>query len=278
MDFSYKKEKLFKNLNLTLKAGTIYGLLGRNGAGKTTLLKIISGLLFPNKGEVTTLGFTPRKREPAFLQEIFFLPEEYTLPGQKIMEYKKTYAPFYPAFDDGHFMELLDEFKLPTDRKLNTLSYGQKKKFLISFGIASGSRIFLLDEPTNGLDIPSKTQFRRIIASAGSENRIIIISTHQVRDMESLIDPIVMIENGKVVFNESLEEIEKTLCIKKVQEVPDSSEVIYTERMLNGSITVTPGHGKPSGELDLEVLFNAVLAEPDKIEQLFKGGNTNETM
>ncbi len=278
MDFSYKKNHLFKDLSLKLSPGTIYGLLGRNGAGKTTLLKIITGLLFPENGTVTAAGYIPAKRDPEFLQDIFFLPEEYTLPGQKIMKYKDLISPFYPAFDEGKFRELLDEFSLPMDQKLSTLSYGQKKKFLISFGIASGSRIFLLDEPTNGLDIPSKTQFRRVISSAGSDDRIIIISTHQVRDMENLIDPIVIIENGKVVMNESLESIENTLCIRKTTEEQESTDILYTEKTLNGYITVTESQDdEPSGDMDLEILFNAVLSRPDKITSLFNRRNSHET-
>ena len=276
LDFAYKKAKIFNNLSLHLEKGNIYGLLGRNGAGKTTLLKLVSGLLFPLSGGIMTCGFTPRKREPDFLKEIFFLPEEYTLPGLKIPDYKRIHTPFYPDFDTEKFDECIEEFHLPLDRKLNAFSYGQKKKFLISFGIACNSRVFLLDEPTNGLDIPSKTQFRRIISSAGSENRIIIISTHQVRDMENLIDPIVMIENGQVILNQNLETIEKNLTIKRSQEKPSEEDLIYLEKVINGFTTVTTGKNELSGEMDLEILFNAVLANPEKIQAIFKGEKQNE--
>ena len=218
LDFAYKKTNLFSNLSLDLKPGNIYGLLGKNGAGKTSLLKIISGLLFPDTGTVKVNSFIPQKREPDFLQDIFFLPEEYYLPGLEADKYRKTYAPFYPSFDKAKFTELLNEFNLPLDQKLNSFSYGQKKKFLISFGIACNSKIFLLDEPTNGLDIPSKTQFRRILASAGTEDRLIIISTHQVRDMENLIDPLIIVDEGKVIFNESIERVTDKLTVKKLSE------------------------------------------------------------
>ena len=128
LDFAYKKTKLFTNLSLELKAGNIYGLLGKNGAGKTSLLKIISGLLFPDMGTVEVNSFIPQHRNPEFLQDIFFLPEEYYLPGLKAVEFKKTYAPFYPAFDESKFMELFNEFELPMDQKLNSFSYGQRSE------------------------------------------------------------------------------------------------------------------------------------------------------
>ena len=277
LDFAYKKTKLFTNLSLELKAGSIYGLLGKNGAGKTSLLKIISGLLFPDIGTIEINGFTPQLRKPEFLQDIFFLPEEYYLPGLKAAEYKKTYAPFYPHFDEGNFMELLKEFQLPMDQKLNSFSYGQKKKFLISFGIACNSRIFLLDEPTNGLDIPSKTQFRRIIASVGTENRLIIISTHQVRDMENLIDPIIIIDEGRVIFNESIEQVTDKLTVKKISDEPAKGTVLYSEKEIDGYKVVMANQNNNQTEIELETLFNTVVTNPEGIKSVFNGGSNNES-
>lgn len=276
LDFAYKKRKLFSNLSLNLEAGNIYGLLGKNGAGKTTLLKIISGLLFPESGDIHVAGFIPRLREPDFLQEIFFLPEEYILPGLKMIDYKKLYAPFYPAFSEERFMTLVEEFKLPLDQKLNSFSHGQKKKFLLSFGIACNSRIFLLDEPTNGLDIPSKTQFRKIIASAGSDNRIIIISTHQVRDVENLIDPLVIIDNGKVIFNYPLEQVTQKISVKTMSEKPTDSTILYTEEELNGFRVVLANKEGDESPIDLETIFNTVISNPAGIQKLFTGEDNHE--
>ena len=276
MDFAYKKAKLFSDLSLELNPGNIYGLLGKNGAGKTSLLKIVSGLLFPDTGKVEVNNFVPGQRSPEFLQDIFFLPEEYYLPGLKAEEYKKTYAPFYPEFDERKFMELLDEFHLPMDQKLNSFSYGQKKKFLISFGIASNSRIFLLDEPTNGLDIPSKTQFRRIIASAGTENRLIIISTHQVRDMENLIDPIIIVDEGKVIFNESIERVTNKLTIRKMIEEPTEETALYSEKEIDGYKVVMANKDQDQTDIDFETLFNTVVTNPAGIKSVFNGGTNNE--
>ena len=276
LDFSYKKTKLFSHLSLDMKAGNIYGLLGKNGAGKTTLLKLISGLLFPNEGTIEAFGCNPRLREPEFLQDVFFLPEEYNLPGLKPHKYKEIYAPFYPRFDDSKYKELLEEFQLPLDQKLNSYSYGQKKKFLISFGIACNSRLFLLDEPTNGLDIPSKTQFRRIIASTGIEERLIIISTHQVRDMENLIDPLIVVDEGKVIFNQSMEEITDRLKVEKVSSEPTDGSMIYSEKQLDGYLVVRENRDNAQTNIELETLFNTAVTNPGGIKAVFTGGSKNE--
>lgn len=277
LDFAYKKTKLFSNLSLTLKPGNIYGLLGKNGAGKTSLLKIISGLLFPGNGVIKVNNFIPKDRYPDFLQDIFFLPEEYFLPGLKIENYKKIYAPLYPRFDDKKFNDLIDEFNLPREQKLNSFSYGQKKKFLISFGISCNSRIFLLDEPTNGLDIPSKTQFRKIIASAGTEERIIIISTHQVRDMEHLIDPIIIVDEGRVIFNESMESITDKITVQKVTDKPEEGSVLYLEKEIDGYKVVVPNKDYDQTDIDFETLFNTIVSNPDGIKSIFSGGTNNES-
>ncbi len=277
LNFGYKKKKLFKDLSLDLNHGSIYGLLGKNGAGKTTFLKILAGLIFPESGAVSVLGFTPAERNPDFLKELFFLPEEYTLPGIKLGEYKKIYAPFYPDFDDERFWELTSGFELPEESKLSSFSYGQKKKFLLSFGIASNSKILLLDEPTNGLDIPTKTRFRKIVASSQSKERIIIISTHQVRDVEHLIDPVIILDDGRVIFNETMERVADVLSVKKVSSLSDEPDILYSESEIDGYKVVVTNRDKDQSAIDFETLFNTVISNPDGIQSAFNGGSLNET-
>ncbi|MGE5679730.1 MAG: ATP-binding cassette domain-containing protein [Bacillota bacterium] len=208
--FSYRKsEPLIENMNISLKPGNIYGLLGRNGAGKTTLLKLISGLLLPEFGCCSFRSNDVSSRSSKLLKEIYFLPEHSYLPPLKASEYLKIYSSFYPGFDKERFYEFLDSFEIPASGKLTGLSFGQKKKFSIAFALASNTSLLLLDEPTNGLDIPAKSIFRKLVASSISEEKIFIVSTHQVKEMKNLIDPILIIDNGKIVFNEPVSEIEK---------------------------------------------------------------------
>ena len=245
LSFDYGKRKpVFRNLNLTLTEGNVYGLLGRNGAGKSSLLRNMAGLLFPTSGSCVVNGHDAQKRLPVFLQDLYFLPEEFHTPSVKIKEFVDVYAPFYPKFSRKQFLEYLEEFQLSDNEKFTELSLGQKKKALIGFALSTNTKVLLMDEPTNGLDIPSKSQFRKIIASVATDERIIVISTHQVRDLESLIDPIIILDNSEVLLNATTEEITEKLCFKNVATVTDHEKVLYSEHSLRGfSIVTQNGNG-----------------------------------
>lgn len=268
--FGYnRKKRLFTDLSLTLPKGAVYGLLGKNGAGKSSLLKNMAGLLFPVSGKCLVNGREAKKREPEFLQDIFFIPEEFYVPSVPIRSFVKTYAPFYPAFNAAQFQNYLKEFGIDDSQTLTELSYGQKKKVLIGFGLATNTSVLIMDEPTNGLDIPSKTQFRKIIASAATEDRIIIISTHQVRDLESLIDPILILDGSEILLYASIEQITEKLCFKTVSKVEKPEYVLYSESTVRGISLVQENLEGEDSKVDLELLFNAALATKEKIRQLF---------
>ena len=269
LSFGYKKERLFTNLDLQLEPGNIYGLLGKNGAGKTTLLKLISGLRYPQDGECLVLKYIPQKRLPGFLEELYLIPEEFFLPSISMRTYTKIYAPFYPRFNQRALVDFMNEFDLDVKKKLTELSYGQKKKFLLAFGIATNCRLFLLDEPTNGLDIPSKSQFRKILASALTDDRIILVSTHQVRDMENLIDPIIILDDGQIIFNQYIHDVSKKLITQIEHDLPESDDVIYSAKVLGGYAVVKENRSSEESRMDLETLFNAVTTSRDKINKIF---------
>ncbi len=273
--FGYSEQsELFSDLFLTLEEGNIYGLLGKNGAGKTSLLKLMCGLIFPQKGNVEFNGKKTQQRHPDFLKEIFFIPEEFYTSALTAIEYINLYSPFYSKFNINAFDEYLKEFEVDKDKKLSALSYGQKKKFLVAFGLAANTQLLILDEPTNGLDIPSKSQFRKLLAASIDDARSVIISTHQVRDMENLIDPIVILDNGKIVLKASVEAISKHLYFEKTFQEPVGDEVLYCEKVQGGFITVTENKTEQESILNLETLFNAVMNNPNKIQRLFpeRGG------
>jgi ABC-2 type transport system ATP-binding protein len=271
LSFSYRRELLFRALRLRLDAGNVYGLLGVNGAGKSTLLKLITGLLFGDSGSIRSLGRNPADREPGFLAEVFLLPEELAVPTVTDREYLASRAPFYPRFDHERFARYVREFELPVERKLTALSLGQQKKFLLSFGLACGSSLVLLDEPTNGLDIPSKAQFRRVIAEAVTPERVFVISTHQVRDVGALIDPIVVLHRGRVLLNGSLSGIGSAIRMQRSASPPpaNAAGLIYSESGVGGFWSVWEGAGSDDESLDLEVLFNALIAQPERCASLF---------
>jgi len=273
--FSYTtKTELLSNLSLKLEAGHIHGLLGKNGEGKSTLLKLISGLDFPKAGSIDTLGFNPVKRYPEMLQEIFFLPEELPQLTLSIENYEKIYAPFYPNFSAEQFNNYLKEFDIENKKSmLNKLSHGQKKKVFVAFGLATNTKLLLMDEPTNGLDIPSKGQFRRMVASGIDNDRCLIISTHQVRDLDSLIDSITVMEGHEIVFNESIEDITKKLLFKVYDKNEKDETLIHSEDTLRGYFQVRENKTGEESKLDIELLFNAIIADKNRIKQLFSTKN-----
>jgi len=271
VDFSYSRNtKLLLGLSLKLETGRIHGLLGKNGEGKSTLLKLISGLVFPIHGSIDVMGFNPQKRTPEMLQDIFFLPEELPQLPLSIKNYEEVYAPFYPNFSAEQFNSYLKEFEID-DKKamLNKLSHGQKKKVFVSFGLATNTKLLLMDEPTNGLDIPSKGQFRRMVATAVDESRCLIISTHQVRDLDSLIDSIMIMDGHEIVFNEPNENITKKLLFKVVDHNDTDESVIYSEESMRGLYQVRENTTGEESKLDIELLFNAVFTDKKRIVNLF---------
>ena len=269
LTFGYKRRNtLFDHLSIQIPMGNIYGLLGKNGAGKTTLLKQITGLLYPTTGECLIFGKPAQERLPEVLSDMYLIPEEFQLPAIRMNEFARLHAPFYPKFDHDLLKNYLDEFQVNGNVKLTSLSYGQKKKFLIAFGLATRTRILLLDEPTNGLDIPSKSQFRKIIASSMDEDRSILISTHQVRDLASLIDHIVIVENGKIIFHQSIFDISSKIAFMQTKDMTNL-DVLYAEDIFGGKAVIYRKNSEET-EIDLELLFNGIITDADKINNEFK--------
>lgn len=272
VSFGYSKtDNLFKTLNLHLQPGNVCGLLGKNGAGKTTLLKMIAGLLFAKTGDCTRLGFTVKNREPESLSHLYFVPEEFFVPKLTAKQYLDLYAPFYSHFNTPLFSACMDEFNIADNKLLPTFSYGQKKKFLISFAIATQCKIILFDEPTNGLDIPSKSQFRKLIAANMTDDKLFIISTHQVHDVEKLVDRVVILDDGEIIVNVSLEEITKTISVSQESSEPSLASCIYYEKNMSGYSVVTENKSNIESSIDLELFFNMVIQNKEKSSQLFGG-------
>lgn len=275
LDFSYKNVAVFKNISLEFKDGNVYGLLGENGVGKTTLLKIISGLQFPKNGTCTVDDFIPSERNPYFLQNIFYLPEEVITEDTTPEKFINKIGVFYPRYDYPYFLNLMKELEVDPSRKFNAMSYGQKKKSLLACALSLRTDYLLLDEPTNGLDIPSKALFRKVIlqhstdASTDAINRVptIIISTHQVKDVENLIDPIVILDHDEVLLNATFEEISQRLYFEYGAEKSD--EALYSEMMPGGYINVLPNTYNMESKVNVEALFNAVRCNKKKIREIF---------
>jgi ABC-2 type transport system ATP-binding protein len=260
LTFRYKKqEALFTDLSFNQQNGSIVGLLGKNGAGKSTLLQLISGLLQPQTGKLSTNGFKPFDRLPDFLADIYMVSEEFLFPSITIGLYIKATAPLYPKFDYMKMSNILREFELDVKKNLNGLSHGQRKKFLIAFALSTNCSLLILDEPTNGLDIPSKSLFRKILVSSISNEQLVVISTHQVKDIETIIDKIVVLDEGKMVYNESVFDISQQWQFKTVASLSGIEKPIYQEKCLGGHRIIVPANSVEETEIDIELLFNAII-------------------
>ena len=259
INFKYKGQKalVFDGFSLQLEENQIYGLLGKNGTGKSTLLYLLSGLLRPISGTVCCDSVAVYKRTPELLSEVFLVTEEFEMPAICLSEYVKLYKPFYPHFSDEILQGCLADFELPADVHLGELSMGQRKKAYIAFAMATNTKYLLMDEPTNGLDIPSKSQFRKVIAQHMTDDRTVVISTHQVHDVEQMLDHIVMLDQRSVLLNASMQEIQDqyTFEYRTPQEMDDS--VLYAEPTLQGNAVICHRQeGDAETQVNLELLFN----------------------
>lgn len=260
LTFHYKKQPaLFAGLSFQQEDPSITGLLGKNGAGKSTLLKLMAGLLEPQLGQLIINGFKPFDRLPDFLEDLFMVPEEFSFPSVTIDCYVKATAALYPNFGYEKLDNILLEFELNRKKYINSLSHGQRKKFLIAFALATNCRLLILDEPTNGLDIPSKSLFRKVLVTSVTEEQLVLISTHQVKDIETIIDKIVMLDEGKIVFNESMTGITQKWQFKKVASLSEIENPIYREKCPGGFRIICPAGDEDESDIDIELLFNAIV-------------------
>lgn len=263
IQFSYagSKHRIFDNFSLTLKENNIYGLLGKNGTGKSTLLYLLSGLLRPQQGNILIDGVESKLRRADILSELFIVPEEFDLPALSLDEYLKLNESFYPRFSRELLNKCLIDFELPLVMKLNQLSMGQKKKVYMSFALASGVKLMLMDEPTNGLDIPSKSQFRKVIAQNMTDDRTLIISTHQVHDVEQLLDHIIILDQQQLLLNSSVADICDNYVFDFCKSGEQYDDIIYEEPSLQGKAVIRPRReGMEETPMNLELLFDAVVS------------------
>ena len=215
--FEYCKGKpVLKDFSLSFPQGGVYGLLGKNGTGKSTLLYLISGLLRPRHGEVRVDGMLSANRQPEMLREIFLVPEEYDLPSVSLKSYTRALKSFYPRFSDELLRKCIEVFDLEMDMQLGTLSMGQKKKVYMCVALATGTRVLLMDEPTNGLDILSKSQFRKVVVQGMEEDKTVLVSTHQVHDVERLLDHVTIINGNQVLLHGPLNEDNGPVDLEKL--------------------------------------------------------------
>jgi len=266
--FSYGTEPVLENINMVLENGKIYGLLGENGVGKTTLLTLLCGLKKPKSGRICIDGNDPFGRKPSLLRELYYLPDEVEALPVSALKFASLNGKFWPEFSLDIFKTILTEFEVDPSQKMNRMSEGQLKKTYISFALSLGTRYLFLDEPTNGLDIPSKAQFRKTLAKYTSDESTIVISTHQVRDLENIIDPIIILDKHDVLVNASTEKITSGLYFEYGNQI--HPEALYCEQLPGGFIQVMKNTTGEDSKVNIEALFNAVHNNKQLIKEILK--------
>lgn len=271
ISFSYRrgKKEVLHDFSLSLERGRVYGLLGKNGAGKSTLLYLMSGLLTPKSGKIIYHDTDVRRRLPITLQDMFLVPEEFELPPISLVSYVELNSQFYPRFSKEDMVKYLHYFEMEQDIDLGVLSMGQKKKVFMSFALATHTSLLIMDEPTNGLDIPGKSQFRKFIASGMSDDRTIIISTHQVRDIDKILDHVVIMDNSYVLLDASTANICSKFLFVESDDRELAEAAIYTLPSIQGNFLMLPNTDDEESEINLELLFGAALTDPEKIKGMF---------
>lgn len=271
LSFSYgrRKAKVLDGFSVKLDKGSVYGLLGKNGTGKSTLLYLMAGLLRPQAGKVLYKGADVTLRYPLTLQDMFLVPEEFALPNVSMKQYVKLNAPFYPNFSDELLEACLRDFDMDKDIHLGELSMGQKKKAFMCFALATNTSLLMMDEPSNGLDIPSKSQFRKAIASGMTDDKAVIISTHQVRDIDSLLDHVLIMDGSELLLNESVASICEKLYFAEQGMNEPTDDALYVQPSVQGNSVILPNDCHEDSKMNLEVLFNAMLAERVRMQAMF---------
>ena len=271
ISFSYgrRKPEVLSDFSFSLEKGRVYGLLGKNGVGKSTLLYLMCGLLTPKHGRVMYHGLDVRRRLPETLRDMFLVPEEFDLPAVSLVQFVELNSPFYPNFSKEDMMTYLHLFEMDWNIHLGGLSMGQKKKVFMSFALATHTSLLLMDEPTNGLDIMAKSQFRKFIASGMSDERTIVISTHQVRDIDNVLDHVVIMNNSCVLLDESIARVTERLAFVESDSPALAEEALYKLPSVQGNSLLLHNREGVETKLNLELLFGAVLANPEKIKELF---------
>lgn len=271
LSFLYRKSKraVLHDFSLSLEKGRVYGLLGKNGAGKSTLLYLMNGLLTPKSGKVVYHDVDVRRRLPITLQDMFLVPEEFDLPPVSLISYIELNSPFYPRFSKEDMVKYLHYFEMDINIDLGALSMGQKKKVFMSFALATNTSLLLMDEPTNGLDIPGKSQFRKFIASGMTDDKTILISTHQVRDIDKVLDHVLIMDNSRVLLNESTMSICDKLFFTESENRELLQSSLFSTPSIQGNFLLLPNESGEDSEINLELLFNATLAVPERISALF---------
>ncbi len=222
----FGKKKALDDVSIEVKQGQVYGLVGENGAGKTTLIQHILGTYVPETGTVRVFGLDPVLYPQQVLGKVGYLSETRDLPKwMRVYQLINYTSAFYPDWDMDYAKKLMEEFELPYNLRVRSLSRGELAKLGLLLAIAHKPDLLLLDEPSSGLDPVARLDIlSAVVRGVAEEGRTVLFSSHLLDEVERISDYVCMVHKGKVVFSASLEEIRSrfTLVIARWEKFPDS--------------------------------------------------------
>jgi ABC-2 type transport system ATP-binding protein len=271
LHYGYGRAALYADFSAQIGQPGIYGVFGRNGSGKSTLLRLLCGLLTPWQGRVRVLGFQPRQRAAEFLASVYIVPEEFHLPNLTAAQLARTHGSFYPRFSHALFSDYLQVLEVPVDSRFEAMSLGQKKKAAIAFALATQTPLLLMDEPTNGLDIVGRGQFRELMRRPEQAQRVVMISTHQAHDLESILSHIWFIDQGRLALAARMDELAErlTMGVAATAQALPADGLLYQEALgaqvayVARRVVSVP----EEGALQLELLYKALSLNRDAMLQ-----------
>lgn len=275
VSYSYSRRgtNVLEDFSMKLDRPGIYGLLGPNGAGKSTLLYLIMGALTPKSGNITLDDNDVRRRLPSVLANIVLVPEELDLPKMSLDCFVRHYGAMYTNFSQEVMADCMKEFDMPDNVNLTALSMGQKKKVYISYALACNTPYLLMDEPTNGLDIQAKAAFRRLMARYTTEDRRVIISTHQVRDLEQLLDHILIMNHRKVLLDSTVANLQERLTFGRNESPETAADALFSIPSPGGVDTIRKNLSGQFTDVNLEILFEFALKNSDALDAILEEVN-----
>lgn len=270
ISFTYPNgRKALSGINGRLESG-MYLLAGENGAGKTTLLHAIAGLARPQEGSCVVNGVKSTTDNPDEMGHIFLLEENMYLPGKSIRDFAAIHTPFYPEFSEELFTKNLQAFGQSGLEPLRSLSLGNLKKAHLAYVLALGVDLLLLDEPTNALDIEGREIFRKILSRSMRPDSTVIISTHNVSDLEKLFDGALMMKGSRLLFAGTDEDVTSRLAFEYASDRDD--EALYSDQQGTRYLNIYPSSGDEETRVDWKALYMALHSDNSQkiIDQLGK--------
>jgi ABC-type multidrug transport system ATPase subunit len=209
---SFGRHPVFSGLNMNLSAGKVYGLLGLNGEGKTTLIRILMGVIPADSGEIHYKDSAVSFRSAAYREEVGYIPEDpFFFGGMRIRELLDFNAAFYGCWDGGRADDLLKRFSLDRKARIKTLSRGMKLRLEMAVALAARPALLVLDDPTSGLDVPTRHDFLQdIIRELADSGTTILFATHLVHELERIVDHLFILDGGRIILDEGYEAVKNS--------------------------------------------------------------------